>query len=902
MIDVFFGLCFDEAPLPYPTDNLGGQQYVGPIGLLRLLEAQLGLSCPPDNNEYLRIEQYRQALRNYLDGGANAFFYRSFEADQFATATTLLQFRDELLLAGWDFDASDGPARLVDLARIEQGIQQGEADFSLGFADRFHLVLQALEQRKVDINHCHVHEPSALLPQHLRRLFRLFQDKGIRVSAIPAPTIQGQTDLARLQAALAGQLTGTAPLQADGSLLILRAKFKSDLATYFAQLLRSNPSFRPSCLVPEKSTLLDHAVALEGMPSLGVLSASLARPTLQVLKLVTTFLWEPIDPYKIMEFVSLAAKPLEAELAHRIAQQMAQAPGLGSDGWNAMTARYFAELKERAAEDPSIDYEQVRFQYDFWFNRRRHPSSGTVPKQEAISIFAYLARWAVELFEQEGSKNQSLRVLAGQAKRVRELLEELPETQLPQLELERIVRTIYEPAPVQIRAQQLDSLSYTLSAGAVAGAVPQLAWWNFTENEPQHFFSRWYERERQWLADQGVLLDQPTDENARLIWHRKRPILWCQQQLLLLVPDFLDGKTANAHPLIGNIEALFGDVSTITWHIDSEEVPAAFKKEFQLPAYQPLSGQQLTKPKAFLTARGVQQLAIREAESISSLDTLLYYPYQWIFRHKLLLRQSSILSIVKENNLMGNLAHRLFEQLLAQEDVQNWSRSAVDEFIDQTKDQLFQQEGAVMLLYGMEPERVNFIHRVKYAAWSLLQHIQENGWKVVDTEVPLQGSFGNTTIKGRADLVLQRGDERAVVDLKWRGSRFRREMIQNEEDLQLVLYARLLEERHGWAHTAYFILDKAELLARNQGAFEDITPVSPDADIYDTNERILTKMEATYRWRMQQIQEGRIEIRCSHTEEMLAATYADEDMFELLEMKSGDAPFDDYRTLISILE
>ena len=159
-----------------------------------------------------------------------------------------------------------------------------------------------------------------------------------------------------------------------------------------------------------------------------------------------------------------------------------------------------------------------------------------------------------------------------------------------------------------------------------------------------------------------------------------------------------------------------------------------------------------------------------------------------------------------------------------------------------------------------------------------------------------------TAINGRADLILKRGTERAVIDLKWWGARYREQSIRNEEDLQLVLYARLLGEGHSWAHTAYFIMEKGLLLARNNHAFQDINAVAPQEDFVEANQRILARMEATYRWRMEQIRNGEVEIRCEQTRLSLEDAYQNLPLMDILEMKDNDAPFDDYRTLINLIE
>ena len=898
-MEIIFGLLFDENPLPGLKGDSGGRQYLGPVGLLYFLESRLGLIGLPANNEYLRIEQYRQALRLLLEKEGNTFYKKSFEADQLATAAALLQRRDELLLAGWDFKAL-GKERLDCLAQLELYIKEENIKLAPGFADRFTEVLKYIPSRDLSIDTFYIHEPERLLPAHYLRLFNLLKKKVV-VEYIKEPEVKGDSDLASFQNAISG--AGRQALKADGSLLIVKGARASSLASFFAKLLKQTPSLKPALLIPEKSNTLDHAFTMEGMPSLGTLSASLARPTLQVLKLITVFLWEPIDPFKIMEFVSLAVKPLDRELSNRIAVQMAQAPGLDSDSWRTMIARFFSELEEKTGNDNAIDVSKIRDQYNRWFRRQRFHISESVPKIEVIEIFRYLAQWAFDSFEEEGSKNNSLLVLSEQAKRVGELLEELPETRLSHLELERIVRTIYEPAPIQFREQQLGHYPYTLHPGAIHGALEHLVWWNFIQTEPQHFFSRWYQSERHALAALKVQLETPEEENARLVWHRKRPIKHCQKQLLLFIPEQVKGQQAAAHPLLGDLEATFGDLSKITLDINTMDLsPPVFKRYFTLPAEVKLPPRQLGTPKPFLEIQGLQQLEERQQESFSSLNDLFYYPYQWIFRHQLKLRKSSILSVVQDKTLMGNLAHRFFEKLLNEPSLNNWGQAEVEAFIEREKSELFSKEGAVMLMYGKEPERISFIQRLKFSAWSLVRHIRENGWQVAATELPLSGIFENIKVNARADLVLKRGSESVILDLKWRGANFRKQMIKNEEDLQLILYSKLQDNSHGWSHVAYYIIENGLMLARNQEAFKDIDPVSPDADMIEIHQRILERMKATYQWRRKQIQEGRVEIRCANTEQLLEEAYEEEDLFNLLEMKSGDAPFDDYRVLINLLQ
>lgn len=902
---VQFGLALDDLSFPVPSASTGGFATLGPKNLLYTMESHFGFAGHANDNDYLRIEQYRQALLQYLQEDQDTFYLSSFAADQFATAAELLSRRDELLLAGWDFDQSGTlPARLYTLAGVE-ALFRIDADgqslpLAAGYADRWVAVIKTLGQRVHPIQEVRLTEPLDLLPFYLQRFFGALVKRGIKLQQQEPVVIEGKSDLAILQRRLMVADKQKVTLTRDGSLMILRSKRETDLAVHMAKLFQKNENWRPLCLIPDKSRVLDDALIQEGVPCLGILSASLARPTLQVLKLVTVFLWEPIDPYKILEFVSLSLKPLHHELAGAIASSMAQYPGLDSDGWKSMINRFFDQLEFRAQFDLQLKPLAIREEFEFWFGRKRYNVQDVVPVGDVISIFERLHKWAYNTFEEGGNENSSLVVLGEQANRIVELLNALPETHLNYLELERIVKTIYEPAPVEFRATECGSLPYIHHPAALTSQTNQLLWWNFTQHEPDHFFSRWYNDERVYLEKRAVRLVGPKEENAVMLWQRKNPILKARKQLVLVIPAWVEGSVAHAHPLYGDLAATFEDLSPITWNIDEEESCSFWGKFLMPPRWSTVDLRSLGQPAPFIQIGESYPLATRDIESLTSLEDLFYYPYQWVFKHAIKLRKSTILSVVKENTLMGNLAHRFFEQLF-NEEIANWEKSQVEQWIDQEAPVLLKKEGAIFLLYGREPEKVAFIKKVKYAAWNLVYLIQQNGWTVEATEARLLGEFQQIEVRGRADLVLRRGGEKAILDLKWRGSSRRERMIKNEEDLQLVLYSRLVDNPQDWAHTAYYVMDRARLIARNTAAFQEITPVAPGSDHAAVNQQIFEKMELTYAWRLQQLEAGQIEVRCERTYGDLEDHYGAA-LLPLLEMKDKDAPFDDYRTLINLIE
>ena len=902
---IIFGLQLGDQQLPrFSQEITGGVHLLGPKGFLQYLETRLGLTGHPGNNDHIRTEQYRQALNLCVKNKSADCFQRSFAADPFATATALLELRDELLLSGWDFSVEkEMPDRLHGLATIENILQSDDHSIRLdaGFADRFKMVSERIDWLLPEFPVVYLNEPKELLPPHFIGIFEQLEKVGFSIKNLPIKsTSKEDSDLGRLKKSILSPGAKKFTPSGDGSLLIVQSKRDTELAAWTAKLIAKNPDFQPACLIPEKNRTLDLSLGQEGLPSLGMLSASSARPSLQILKLVPTFLWNPIDPYKIMEFVTLAVKPLSDDLAVRIARQMAATPGLRSDSWYAMQEQFFEQLTERAQEDSTIDVAAVREQYNFWFNRKRYSLSKSVPKTEVIEIYDYIAEWARQEFADTDEQNTSLLVLAEQANRIVDLLYALPQNMdfLTPLQLERIVRTIYEPAPITFEEQAVGHLPYTYQPASVIGEIDHLLWWNFIQNEPDHFFSRWYPSELDFFTKKKITLNTPEKENKLLLWQRNRPIIHATNQLILCIPEKVKGADVHTHPLFDELVAYTTSLEKITLDLNESNIPSIFTKLFELPVKEKIPRRKLSRPQLFLNIDHPELADQNEKESFTSLKDLFYYPYQWVFRHKARLQSSSILSIVKDVTLMGNLSHRFFE-LLFKEDITKMDRAAVADWIDITAPDLLKKEGTVLLMYGREPEKISFLNKVKYSAWSLVEMIQKNGWKVRGTEIGLGGKFANLPIKGKADLVLERNDEIAVIDLKWRGAKWRSDLIKSEDDLQLVMYSQMLSDKTDWAHTAYFILENGKMISRNNLAFKQAIPVSPDLDFQEVNQRIWEKMIRTYEWRLKQLANGIVEVRTSQTADELEEEYGAE-LLELLEMHRKDAPFDAYRTLINV--
>src|SRR3984957_15095270 len=165
-LKITFGLDLDGYQDLQPRDRFN-ESISGLQGFLRLLELRLGLASKPASSSS-RIVQYREFLQNAASI-KERFYTASFAKDPLAVAETLLRWRDELVLAGWEGSLDPAASqRIRDLADVEE---LAGPDLLSGFGDRMRKALVELDRRDPKFAAIEVLEDPDSLPLLLRRVF-----------------------------------------------------------------------------------------------------------------------------------------------------------------------------------------------------------------------------------------------------------------------------------------------------------------------------------------------------------------------------------------------------------------------------------------------------------------------------------------------------------------------------------------------------------------------------------------------------------------------------------------------------------------------------------------------------------------------------------------------------------
>lgn len=837
-----FGLNLD-GQRGYHADNQLGEVVVGPNGLLGILEPQLGLiaDAVPQSQ---RVVQYLDCLKS-CDTPAR-FYHKSLAADELGTASTLLQWRDQWYLHGWDGCFSTSVTdKLKDLAEVEN-VAKTKVFPSEG--QRLTAIHSAMNNRKPAISKIILDSPLSVFP---KRWQNVLQSLPTEVVPLTFSTEDDKHFLARLQQQLvqanAGQKFNKAerlPYESDGSFVVLRAETAITASAWLADQMKQGVD--DGLLVAgDSASLLDDVLAAMGNARNGLSETSAYRPSLQLLPMVLALLWKPIDFSVMIAFLSHPVSPVWRYASRKIAGKFAEKPGIGGEAWQ----KVLDDINAHYGKDAST----VQNQINTWIDHPRFELDQGAPIDAVIERTGLLQSFFSDRISTPDEANRSV-WMAGysQVKAFRESLIALQKsgnnhitpTQLNKLLVQATARGSANPKLFA----EVGSLAVVDNPSAIIEQFDRVFWFQPVMPLMPESYS-WSKAEISQLEDHGVKLPLVKDRLAVLSEDWLRPILSANKRLVIVLPP----KEKEVHPVWQMIEAL---VNNIDEH-PIEQILCG-EKVFTEPVvvqHKPLPIQR----RWWQLSEGFP-LPEREKESFSSLELLLFNPYHWLLKYPAGLKASKILSVSDDSLLYGKLLHGIVERYFLLTDALTMAESNVSEWFDTQFPRVIESEGAVLNMHGRRADLESFRYKAKRALSNLLTHIKGKGIKDVKAEKALLGSYLDIEIQGYADLVLTNtAAQKAIVDMKWGGRERFSEKLQKNTHLQLGLYAELLrQESQAWPEVAYFILSEAKLLATNDYYFPAASVVNKK--VAESNAELWERFKASYQWRRSQLNKGEIEV------------------------------------------
>jgi hypothetical protein len=383
--------------------------------------------------------------------------------------------------------------------------------------------------------------------------------------------------------------------------------------------------------------------------------------------------------------------------------------------------------------------------------------------------------------------------------------------------------------------------------GALVEPFDQVVWWQMgAPSLPGHY--PWSRSEMDSLARAGAELPRLGDLLARRGDDWLRPILNARQQLLLVLPP----AGEEMHPLWQEIQWFVDGV-----RLEPLEDLLTGRAGAQLPEVAHLH---LPRRSRWWKVPPEIKLSRRPRESYSSLDVFLNAPYQWVLKYQARLNPSNLLAVTDENQLYGNLAHRLIDRFFRSDGAPALRGDALQSWFTREFATVVAEEGAVLLMPGRRSDYERLRSALERAIGEIQRQFGAAGIDAVESERVLAGKFAGGDLEGQADLVVRNtSGQRAIVDLKWSGASYYQQRLAKNRQLQLAVYAEMLRQETGaWPQVSYFILEASRLLAPDKAFFPEARSVPSGAP--GSAPPLWDQFTAAWQWRRSQFDAGMIEV------------------------------------------
>lgn len=815
MMDIVFGLWADAGAWPdHGGTGAGalGSPVVGQSGLLEILETARGLGAPNTAN-VVRIAAFQAALEKME--GPPRFWSRSLAVDGWATARTLLRWRDELIDAGWDPRQSWRNQRLADLAAAEAAAP----DLPPGIADRAVALAADLARRPdLPIRRVRLIDPRDVHSAGWRRLLDRLEECGVAIEEVPVgPGAPPETALGRLQRWIAdGGAVAGAP---DGTVTIATSASAALAADVAGQWFAERGDREAVLIAQDADThLLDHGLCGAGQPRAGRSRASAHRGSLQILLLAFKVAWAPFDPRALMELLVFPTSPIAPRAARRLATALEEAPGRAGAAWQTAWEEIgSAELAEANGDPAKLKKAHARLErWRAWADPELADPVAGMPLKAALEACDRTIAWAGVRHAIDGETLYGATVAL--ATDVRKALVALGRDHLPRTLVERIIDQAldigHDNPMAEAEAARWRCVPHP---GAVWGVSDTVVWWNFRATQEGIQRQPWTDDERRELAERECPADAPgvAGRAASAAW--ERALMNARAHLLLIAGGLDAGDDEALHPLAHRLAPATERLATCIRIEDALAAERLVLAGVELRR-EPVVPNPLPESRAIWPApAGYAQRLEGLTHSATSFESGLGCHLMWALKHVAKLRPGRVRSIPDANQLLGNLAHALAHEIFvpgappAPEDAARRASELLDSLIDDIAAPLRLPELAAQLSDARE--------RLPAAMAELARTLADNDLQVEASELQVSGTFEDAlAVRGAVDLVARdRNGNFVIIDLKWtRSSKKRFDELRSGNAVQLATYGALVAGDAPY-RAGYFLLNQRQFATLVEG-------------------------------------------------------------------------------------
>jgi hypothetical protein len=846
---IIYSPFYDNDPYLGDAPKEMGTTYVGNLGLLSQLQLRAGMHLEA-KSDVEREADYLNAMQKHSTG---KFFVAAANVDPIGVAGKLLQWRDALVMAGWDGNCNDPNATKIQaLAEIEQDFNSiGNADCWKDVSDKYSKgapLAGEVESIRVDT----VKEE---LPHLIQKTLDAIQNTGVEVSY------------------LSNNAAGT-PWLDPTKIKYVEFDDLNDAYEWFAQIIKELPE--GTVVVNRDNVRLNHTLYTWDQPQAHSSLKDSNPQLLQLFKLSMSIFSRPLNINNLVSYLMLPMSPIPGGLRRKLAKQLMAHGGFGDkvkrddgkerDDWEEIIETFQFLGKNGNNSPQAIGIAKAK-KMQFLSPIRTDYSHG-ISKSDITNYVKNLQDWVQGHWADDtlpaGIKAQ-LKELLTYLSSFQTALKPLPE-RIEYSQIEKLILQIYRPMNYSLQSAQAGSANIVNDVRAIAANAETLIWLDCQEDDiekdPYDFLSA---TERQYLGEHNCSLP---DFSKHLETCRNEKLLAMNRcKNIILVRSKYDGTTRlGEHPMVA--EAKYEYKKTTEKELPPTDPSTIF------PARSTTS---VTKNiEKFQPVKALELDCIDypgRKESNSSLDTLIQLPFNYLMEY---VAKLPVPDDEQLNNLYittGLVAHHFFEHVTKDALTKDPKRplaimeSLVRSEFGERLEAAIDATGLIMRLPENSSSLEQFKTQLKKSILTLIEIMQVKDWTPVGCEMEFPGNATGPLMLNtigdfgaRIDyLAKDKEGNHVIIDFKWSYGKSYIEHLKNNTAIQLELYRQTVLKTYGKpvAGVAYYLMPACQLVTSD---FAEI----PNSRLIchidkDNNNNLYLQIQNSYEFRMNEIRRGHIE-------------------------------------------
>lgn len=797
-------------------------------GLLDQLALHLGIHQKiPSYPE--RLTAYDKALKVYDAANPNNMFHTSYAIDSMSVAKTLLQWRDSLVMGGWNSSTQvDNCSRLNTLAAIDSGYTDA------GVHALYIKVCNSLESGRVIpavISNLRVVIPceKTLLPAYIQNLLSRLKVCGAEVVV----------DSQNAEPTEVEKIEFTQQWMAE-------AWLSQQNADSYDVWINSD------------GKRMDNWLHMSGKPVCGSEMNNSNPQITQLFLLAVQLFQRPLNVNILLQYLYLPECPLHKRLANGLAYNIVKQGGFGSEEVKKCIDDYIAnELLKDASSARYTEEERLKNLRTFLpFDLCDAETSGLAKNETAVEIkpFTVFLKSLKDYASKRAAELDS--VLPGDARvpqlrcvvdMIEALMGLLSGVTGKTVDFDRLLgwaQSFYQSSDFTVFVPQVGSQMVLGKPEGMVDVAEKTIWCDFYGDVAMPLTTDFLSNtEMNQLEEKGLLAWKPTLEKQYRNTMLARPLHKTSKKLTVVVCKQQGEAKLPMHPLAlqlpVSVKTIDGDVefsklqtknvTLVANHRPSDDIEVQFDPE--------------------------RNINWRKQESFSALEKLLQNPLDYFMEYILGFKDMTATEI-KMSLTNGNVAHEVIEDLFAPGRDFN-----LDDYPRSFEAALLKR-GALLLLPENHFDKERLYFQLRRCIEQLEELIRANNLTVKECERKETQDIGfadNVLIDGYIDMLLTDPDDKnVVIDLKWTSKKDKHEtLLKKNRAAQLAIYKELLkksDENKGDARTGFFVMPEGCLYSH-----DDFADVNYKKVANNRAANVVAELIKGYEVRRDEINSGKIE-------------------------------------------